>query len=160
MQNNLFADLQTATGRLQDYLHRAIPLVTAMQVSVSAFDGKYLVLRAPLAPNANHQGTGFGGSLHGLATLACWGIVWLLLERLPETNIVVAESRMRYLAPVTSDLVAEARVPGPIALERFRSTLARRGRARVDLAARIVEGAGDRAVFQATFVASLGRQAG
>ena len=47
-----------------------------MGVKVESLDEDYLTLFAALAPNINHIGTAFGGSLHGLATLACWGVVW------------------------------------------------------------------------------------
>ncbi len=38
----------------------------------AADDDEPVVLRAPLAPNANHKGTAFGGSLYSLAVLTGW----------------------------------------------------------------------------------------
>ena len=88
------ADIRAA--RLERYMHRTIPLVEQMQVRVVAFDAAGLALTAPLAPNINHEQTAFGGSLASLATLACWGYLWLLLEDEPNMHMVVNEAHIRY----------------------------------------------------------------
>ena len=74
-----------------------------MGVHVERFDESALILTAPLAPNHNHLGTAFGGSLATLATLAGYTLLWLELgDR--ESHIVIQESQIRYLAPVRGEL--------------------------------------------------------
>lgn len=131
------ADARAA--RLERYMHASIPLVPQMQVRVASFDATGLSLTAPLAPNINHEQTAFGGSIASLATLACWGYLWLLLEDQPRMHMVVHEAHIRYLKPVTAALTAECAVPAEESLERFLDTLGRRGKARIELKAGIVQ---------------------
>ncbi len=55
-------------SELQTYLHTHIPLSKAMEVEVVQATPDIIELRAPLAPNINHRGTAFGGSISTLAT--------------------------------------------------------------------------------------------
>jgi hypothetical protein len=48
---------------LTAYLHERIPLTRALSAAAEAWDGRTLRMGAPLAPNRNHLGTAFGGSL-------------------------------------------------------------------------------------------------
>ncbi|MGY4514433.1 YiiD C-terminal domain-containing protein, partial [Lysobacter sp. HA18] len=92
-----------------DAHYQGMPPVRALQVAIDAFDGERLRLSAPLAANVNDKGCAFGGSLASLMTLACWGRVWLALNDADlDCDIYVADSRIRYLAPLYDDLVAEA----------------------------------------------------
>ena len=144
---------QAGGARLQAYLHAHIPLVRHMQVRVERCDVSGVTLSAPLAANANHEGTAFGGSLECLAMLACWGVVWLLLEREPAVHIVVAESRMRFLRPVTGMLSARGALPDAVAREKFLDTLQRRNKARIGLQATINQDNRAGAQFDGHFVA-------
>lgn len=147
----------TAALRLEQYLREAIPLVSAMDVRVLSADLKGIVLEAPLAPNRNHVGTAFGASLHGVATLACWGLMWLALEEHAEREIVVGESHMRYRLPATATFQARCPVPPPEALLELSADFATRGRARLVLDAH-VECSGTRvAEFEGTFIALKGK---
>lgn len=130
---------EARVSRLEHYMHRTIPLVEQMQVRVTAFDAAGLTLTAPLAPNINHERTAFGGSLASLATLACWGYLWLLLEDDPGMHVVVNEAQLRYLKPVTAALTARCETPAADALQKFLDTLRRRGKARIELKAAILQ---------------------
>lgn len=143
--------------RLERYLREAIPLVVHMDVRVLSADLKGVVLEAPLAPNRNHVGTVFGASLHGVATLACWGLMWLALEEHAEREVVVADSHMRYRLPATATFQARCPVPPPQQLLELSADYATRGRARLVLDAQ-VECAGSRvAEFEGTFIAIKGK---
>ncbi len=133
-------DYAAGATRLEAYLYRYIPLVRHMQVRVAGFDATGLTLTAPLAANINHQSTAFGGSLVSLATLACWGLTWLLLEQEHGTHIVISESHILYLRPVTEALVAHCTLPDKPLLENFFVTLKRRHKARLELKAHILQG--------------------
>jgi thioesterase domain-containing protein len=143
----------TRAARLERYMHDSIPLVRHMHVRVAAFDGGGLTLSAPLAPNINHEQTAFGVSLAGLATLACWGLLWLQLEDHEHTHIVVNESHLHYLRPVNGELRAHCPHPPEEMLRRFLHTLARRGKARVELKAEILQDGQICTEFQGAFVA-------
>lgn len=147
----------SAPTRLQQYLRDSIPLVTHMDVRVLSADLKGIVLEAPLAPNKNHVGTAFGASLHGVATLACWGMMWLALEEHAEREIVIGESHMRYRLPATATFQARCPVPPPAALLELSAEFATRGRARLVLDAH-VECSGTRvAEYEGTFIAFKGK---
>ncbi|MCL1143504.1 thioesterase domain-containing protein [Shewanella gaetbuli] len=106
--------------------HQTIPLSQFMQVDVVAFEEAgamsplnnklqheptseppnsplwQLVTTAPLAPNINLHQTMFAGSIYTLMTLTGWGMIWLQqqLNQL-DGNIVLADAKVKYLAPVT-----------------------------------------------------------
>jgi thioesterase domain-containing protein len=124
-----------AAQRLASYMQAHIPLVAQMQVSVASIGDTGLTLTAPLAPNINHERTAFGGSLASLMTLACWGYLWTLLDEGRGLRIVVKDAQLEYLKPVTGTLEAHCAPPDAEALQRFRDTLARRGKARIALKA-------------------------
>lgn len=142
-----------AGERLQAYLYAHIPLVHHLQLRVVNWDSTGLALSAPLAANVNHEGTAFGGSLDSLAMLTCWGLVWLLLEHQPATHIVVAESHMQFLHPVTDTLIARCQAPDEALRQTFLETLQRRGKARLELQARIGAAQAPCAKFTGRFVA-------
>jgi len=142
-----------ALCELERLLHAEIPLTRAMGVTVAHFDTTGLTLRAPLEPNINHKSTAFGGSLATLATLAGWGLLKLVLREQSPVTVVIQESRVRYLLPVTHDFSATVLPPAPGDIEKFLAQLKRHGVARIDLAATIP--AGDRVAvhFEGRFVA-------
>lgn len=132
-----------------------MPPVAALGAHPLGYDGRVLRLGAPLAANVNDKGCAFGGSLSGLMTLASWG--WMMLNlRLAGhggAEIFVADSHVRYLAPLYEDLVAEA---APVEGEQwgqFLRTFEQRGKARISMQARVPGGGGDAASFSGRFVA-------
>lgn len=116
----------------------AMPPVAAMQVRAVHYDGEVLRLEAPLARNVNDKACAFGGSLVSLMTLAGWGLV---TARLKEAGIAaevyVADSQVRYLAPLYSDLVAEARLDAGTDWGDVLQAWRARGRARAAVQARV-----------------------
>ncbi|MFI5338120.1 MAG: YiiD C-terminal domain-containing protein, partial [Opitutales bacterium] len=99
-------DSMSAAG-LEAFLHEQIPLTRAMGLRVAESSPERLVLEAPLEPNRNHLGTAFGGSLHTLPTLACYGALWMVLfEAGIDGHVVVKSSHADYRRPVTGILRA------------------------------------------------------
>lgn len=143
---------------LQAYLEDAIPLVSAMGVSAITADRDRVVLAAPLTPNTNHQSTAFGGSVAGLATLACWGWLWTALRTHGiQGRLVVARSEIDYLKAVTTDFTSTCTAPGEVEATTFLRTLERRGRARIALTATVEDSGGVVcARFSGNFVAHRG----
>lgn len=141
---------------LERFILDHIPLARAMELQVAACDGDMLALDAPLAPNVNDKGCAFGGSLTCLMTLAGWSLVELALQRHGiDCDIYVADSDVRYLAPVWADFRAEARLEPGSNWDTFLATLAARGKARVEAQCIVRErdGATIAATLRARFVA-------
>jgi thioesterase domain-containing protein len=133
----------TADLERLDAHYQAMPPVAAMRISIAGFDGRRLQLHAPLALHLNDKGCAFGGSLASMMTLASWGVVSLLLEQAGlQADVYVADSQIRYLAPLFADLDVLAE-PAPDAdLDSFLATLRARGRARLGVVAHAAMPAG------------------
>lgn len=141
-----------AVRLLQEYLDHSIPLVPQMQIRVIELDQAHLVLGAPLEPNRNHIGTVFGGSLNALATLSCWGLVWLALHG-RGAQIVIREGNMKFRRPATGDFTARCSLPSAEHLQAFSTQFEQRGRAGIELRAEVHCQAARVAEFHGSFVA-------
>ena len=131
-------DIAPHAGALAQLHHhyQSMPPVAALQLRIAGFDGQCLRLHAPLAANVNDKGCAFGGSLASLMTLAAWGVVTLRLQQAGlEADVFVADSQLRYRAPLFADLHAEARLAGGQAWEAIVVRLRERGRVGIRLAA-------------------------
>lgn len=142
---------------IEQMVHGYIPLARAMAVGVARADTAGLVLRAPLAPNHNHQNNGFAGSISSLATLACWTLVQVLLAG-EEVTAVIQEGRIEYLAPVTGDFEACAPLPDEAIWADTRARLAAGRGARLTLTAVVQCGEVVAARFEGRFVIRPGQR--
>ena len=127
-----------------------------MGIVVESADDSAVVLRAPLAPNANHKGTAFGGSLYSVAVLAGWA--WAtryLASRGVAADAVIQESSTRFLAPVEGELRATAAAPSEVQIDKFRKMLQRAGRGRIRLRVEVGRDHIIAALFEGEFVAAL-----
>lgn len=142
------------SDELERYLHRHIPLSGAMQVSVRTIEADSVVLGAPLEPNINHRDTLFGGSAAAIAVLAAWSLLHTRLRDAGVTSrLVVQRSTMSYERPITAAFTARSFLPDASAWESFTRTLARRGRARISVAAVLEQDGGSAGRFDGEFVA-------
>jgi thioesterase domain-containing protein len=129
--------VDAALQTLRDYC-RSMPPVAAMQVGVAGYDGERLRLTAPLSANVNDKGNAFGGSLTSLMTVTGWGLVTLRLQLAGlKAEVYVADSAVRYLAPLYTDLEADAGFAPGESWETFLETLKQRGRARIQVEAKV-----------------------
>ncbi|HET6431423.1 YiiD C-terminal domain-containing protein [Dyella sp.] len=149
------APLEATAATLVQFIRDEIPLARAMDLSLCASSPDQLSLAVPLAPNVNDKGCAFGGSLVSLMTLAGWALVELALRRAGEDcDVFVGESTVRYLAPVWSDFRADARLAAEAGWPVFFSTLAARGRARIEVVCEVPGSDGKpAATLSARFVA-------
>lgn len=131
-----------------------IPQVRSMQADLVADEEGRMRMAAPLAPNVNDKGNAFGGSLASLMTLAGWSLATRRLEQAGlDAEVYVADSQIRYVAPLYGDLQAEAWLEEGD-WETFVDTFRQRGRARCRIAARIrLPEGGEAATFSGRFVA-------
>ena len=125
-------------SEFQQRIHRVIPMTDAMAAELVSYDGQRLLVRAPLAPNSNHQGTGFGGSVYSIAVLAAWGLIELVVEDAGvDGHVVIQSGQMDYGKPVDADFYALCELPGEEEQHRFLTMLKRRGRGRLVLTSRV-----------------------
>ncbi len=126
-------DLVPLCKELELTWHRDIPLAAAMSIGVAGYDGRTLLVRAPLPPNRNLHGTAFAGSLFSTCVLTGWGAVWLALRERGLTGlIVVADSNIHYRKAVAGELVCRC-TPDAEALRAGLDQFATAGRASFDL---------------------------
>ena len=146
--------VEDPTARVQRYLNECIPLSAAMGVQVRTASLEHVKLAAPLGPNVNHTETVFGGSAAAVATLSAWTLLHLRLEEAGlDARLVIQRSRMEYEKPIPGDFEALCDFGDEDAWDRFRTTLARRGRARLTLTARLEHLRSRVASFEGEFVA-------
>lgn len=150
---NDIKDSAAACRALQEYLDQCIALVPQMGIRVQSLDDSGLTLFAPLDPNKNHIGTAFGGSLSGLATLSCWGLLWILLRDEEDQQIVIQDNSMRYMKPVRADFMAKCPMPGERELKRFQLAFSKHGKARLPLHAEVFSRGEQVGEFSGNFVA-------
>lgn len=125
--------------QIEAYLYKNIPLTQAMGIKVEHASPQKVVLCAPFANNINHKKTVFGGSLHAVATLACWSLLYVNLKESGDESwqIVITKSDVAYHAPVDADFKAECLMPEDVAWKRFMKTLLLKEKARIQLNANI-----------------------
>ncbi len=133
--------MMTQLARFKKRLNEVIPLTRSLAVNLVAYDGRQLLVSAPLEPNHNHQGTAFGGSLYSVAVVSAWGLVELLLADAGLAgNILIQSGEMEYLGPVEGDFYALCTLTDEDLMRRFHKSLARHGKGRLNLTAQIFQG--------------------
>lgn len=139
---------------LRTKLRQSMPITDAMGLRVVAREGTGVVLGAPLAPNINHKGTAFAGSLNATATLAGWGTIWLILrEHGIRSHVVIQDSAVHYFRPVRGDFTARCKGPTAAAIQRLVDAVRKKGRGRLELDVTIADGGGDAVKFHGRYVA-------
>jgi thioesterase domain-containing protein len=158
--------MSVATALLDDaphgvqYVRRRIrdefPLARHIGIEVEDAADDRLVLTAPFEPNANHNGTAFGGSQFCVAVLTGWA--WAtryLAARQVAADAVIQESTIRYLAPARGPLRAVLQPPLPEVVEKLRRMLRRAGRGRIRLNVDVHDGAKLVTQFHGVFAVSI-----
>ena len=93
-------------------------------------------LTSSLAANVNDKGNAFGGSLASVLTLSGWALVSLRLRLAGhDAEVYVADSNLRYLAPVYEDLHAHAEAAEATGWDAFLNTFRQRRKARISIIA-------------------------
>ena len=125
--------MSTKDEQFLQWVREQIPLTQAMQIEALAFDGQTLRLSAPLAPNVNDKGTGFGGSIVTLATLAGWALTTLVLkDHQINAEVVIAKSEIHYYKPITSRFTAQVSCELSV-VEAMLARIDERGRGKLPL---------------------------
>jgi len=146
--------------RLEARILADIPLARHIGVRVLSANEESVVLAAALGSNSNHKGTAFGGSLFSLAVLAGWGLLSVKLERAGVPGeIVIQDTQIHYLRPVTGDFTARAVAPDAAEFERLVRTLERRGRGRIGVKCFVEQSSAVAVEFNGTFAVVVGAAA-
>lgn len=138
---------------LEAYMHQNIPLSLALGIQVNSASPQRIVLNAPFEQNINHKKTVFGGSLHAVATLACWSLVFINLKDLTAFDIIITNSSVNYLLPVTSDFTVHCDIPEEATWNRFVRSLHLKGKGRIHLHAKIFQNGKLAVDYEGTFAA-------
>jgi thioesterase domain-containing protein len=141
---------------VQAYLHEHIPISAAMGISVVAAGPVAVALEAPLEQNVNHRSTVFGGSCASVAILAAWTLAHLRVAATGPSRVVIQHGTTDYLRPIRGAFTATCWLDDERAWDRFLRTLARFGRARIELEAAVTSGDELVATFRGMYVALAG----
>ena len=136
----------------EKFLHEQIPITRAMGLRVVANDENGFTVEAPVALNSNHLRTAFGGSINAVATLAAYGFLWMELNE-AAAHVVVAESSIRFLRPVSETIRATCVRPDANTLATFRAQFTEKRKARITLRVNVMEAGETAAEFEGRFVA-------
>ncbi len=80
-----------------------------MQFSIDHLDDRSIRVSAPLEPNINIHGTGFAGSIYGVAILTGWALSQHLINNSGvHAELVVGKAEITYQSPVTTELLCRA----------------------------------------------------
>lgn len=139
---------------LTNFLHDQIPLARALAIKITSTGNDQVEVFAPLAPNSNHMGTAFGGSLGAVLILSCY--TWLF-HRLDQAgfsaHVLIKEGKTDYLLPVESDMHAVCLSPKVNEIEKFMESFKRKSRGKITLKAQILKGQDKACAFEGIFVA-------
>ena len=125
--------------KLEKILHEEIPITLAMGIQVAEILEDSIKLSAPLAPNVNHKSTAFGGSLYSLCVLTGWSLLYAqLAKQCFHGHIVIQESQIQYLKPVSSDMTAMCKIDNKKAFERSLLIFSKKNKARFSLRTNIM----------------------
>jgi thioesterase domain-containing protein len=131
-----------------------IPLTASMGFERIDYDGRDLAFQLSLKPNHNDKGTAFAGALSAAANLCGWGALTLLLDNEDRSyDVVIRDSRLEYMLPVTQDFLVQARFAEPEQIDAFLIRLQERGKARCDLVVEVVERGKQCFKFSGSYVA-------
>jgi thioesterase domain-containing protein len=144
---------------LQDRIVGEFMLARHIGIEVESADDDAVVLRAPLASNANYKGTAFGGSLYSVAVLTGWAwVTRYLAARGLSADAVIQESNVHFLSPVHGELRASVAAPSDAQIDKFRKMLQRAGRGRIRLRVEIYYDQTLATLFEGVFAAALRQQ--
>ena len=131
--------MQTNTQDFLKWLKTQIPLLEHLGIEQLGWDGQTLTVPTPLAPNVNDKGTGFGGSQAAIATVAGWCLTTLCLkERGLECDVVIADSHLQYLKPVTTDFETRVTLPDFSTADALAERVEARGKGKLELVVEVL----------------------
>lgn len=140
---------------LLTFLHEQIPLTKSLGLSIVSLDARGALIRAPLAPNLNHLGGAFGGSLATMMILSGYIVLYdRLLKNNHHAHVILSREESEYLVPVKTDIEVLAKSPSQEDWQKFEEAFLRKGTARIAIHSEIrSESGGLSATLRGEFVA-------
>lgn len=123
-------------SQLEMLLRDQMPLAKAMDVRVLSADLETIELGCKLAPNHNHLGSAFGGSLSALMILAAYCRLFQIMNG--KGHVLIKSSTMDFKHQVNEDLRAICPRPPEKDAQDFLNAYAKKGRARLLLNSQII----------------------
>ena len=121
-------------NELLQFLHEQIPLTKSLGLQIVSIDEQGTRVRAPLAPNHNHLGGAFGGSLATMMILSGYiQIYHSLRKRNLHAHVILSREESKYLLPVKTDIEVFALAPSAEEWKKFEEGIARKGVARIQI---------------------------
>jgi thioesterase domain-containing protein len=137
----------------QDYLHTEIPITRKMGIEVQSLSNNDVRLMAPIAENANHFKSAFGGSVDSLFLTAGWAYIRLVVNHIePMPTIVGSKAKTVFSRPITEDFTASLTIPDKKEVDEFLKRYDRFGRSRIKLKAVIKKDGNTYASFEGEYV--------
>lgn len=121
---------------IERLIKEQMPLAKAMDVRVVRLDENHVELTCPLAPNHNHLGSAFGGSLSTLMILAAYCRLFYMID--DTGHVLLKSSSYEFFTPVHEELKAVCQSPSLEAREAFLNAYRKKGRARLTLTSEIL----------------------
>ncbi|NQY93722.1 MAG: YiiD C-terminal domain-containing protein [Campylobacteraceae bacterium] len=144
-------------NKLKQKIHSEIPLTAFMNIDVKNYDDSHLLTTAPLDININDKGTGFAGSLSTLTTISGWSLCWLLTQEMgfENTSIVILKSDIRFLKPVTKDIICLTQVPNKEDVLTLKNKLINKGSGSIFIKSSISENEHTCVSFEGIYVIKI-----
>ena len=116
----------------QLYIENNIPMSKKMGMKIIELSEESVRIGMPFAPNINHQGSVFGGSIGSLFFVTCWAYVQLLIaDYFPHPKIVGRQGASVFYAPITSDFQSNLIIPEKNEVNRFLIEFNQKGKAKL-----------------------------
>lgn len=141
---------------LLQFLHEQIPLTKSLGLEIVSIDETGTRIRAPLAPNQNHLGGAFGGSLATMMILSGYILVYhSLRKRNLNAHVILSKEESKYLLPVKTEIEVFAVTPSQEDWRKFEEGITRKGVARILIRSEVHQGNLLAAEFTGEFVAKI-----
>lgn len=137
----------------QKYINSNIPMSRLMGMNIIELTHQSVRVAMPHAPNINHQGSVFGGSIDSLFFVTCWAYVQLLVEHIdPHPRIVGRRGSSVFHTPIKSDFEAKVLIPDDRMIHSFFNDLRQTGKGKFKVQANIESKGKIAAEFNGEFV--------
>ncbi len=94
--------------KLEEMLHKEIPITKAMEISVLEFTPSKVRVSAKLTPNVNKKLTAFGGSIYCVMLVCGWSMTYAnIRETDVDAHVLLQKSSVQCLKPIEGDIIAE-----------------------------------------------------
>lgn len=124
--------------KVEEYLLSNIPLSRFMQIEVVECNAEISRLKAPLGPNVNDKGIGFGGSIAVMAKLAAWAKFYEYHERNQvDGELLISKCESQFSKPARGDLEAICHSPKEEDWQTFEKFLDKKGSGRILLTSEV-----------------------